>query len=266
MLTPDLSRQSFLGATFEDARTTAVIGVLGLGGVGSHIGQQLAHLGFENFELIDPQAIDASNLNRLIGGRQLDVDMTMPKVLIAERLIQSVRPGTVVHTHQTNWHQSLEILRGCDIVFGCLDSFIQRDLLESFCRRYRILLIDMGMTVKAIRGDFRITGQVIASVPGRACMRCMGFINDEVLKREAEEYGATGPVPQVVWANGVLASSAVGFLLAALSDWNRVGLEPLCLEYDGNAHSVRQSDIGKALASHKCFHYPMNEVGDIDLL
>lgn len=265
MLAPDLSRQSFLGPTFDDARKTAVVGILGLGGGGSHIGQQLAHLGFENFELIDPQAIDASNLNRLVGGSQLDVDMIMPKVLIAERLIRSVRPGAVVHRHQANWHQSLEILRGCDVVFGCLDSFIQRDLLESFCRRYRILLIDMGMSVREIQGDFRISGQVIASVPGRACMRCMGFINDQVLKREAEDYGDTGPAPQVVWANGTLASTAVGLLLGTLSNWNTTGVGPLYIEYDGNAHSVRPSDIGKALSKHECTHYPDHEVGDIDL-
>lgn len=265
MLAPDLSRQSFLGPNFEDARKTAVVGILGLGGAGSHIGQQLAHLGFENFELIDPQTIDASNLNRLVGGSQLDVDMIIPKVLIAERLIRSVRPAALVHRHQANWHQSLDILRGCDLVFGCLDSFIQRDLLESFCRRYRILLIDMGMTVKEIQNDFRISGQVIASVPGRACMRCMGFINDEVLKREAENYGDPGPAPQVVWANGMLASTAVGLLLAAVSDWNKAGLVPLYLEYDGNAHSMRASDIGKALANHMCTHYLENEVGDIEL-
>lgn len=265
MLAPDLSRQSFLGKTFEDARKTAVIGILGLGGGGSHIGQQLAHLGFENFELIDPQTIDPSNLNRLVGGSQLDVDMLMPKVVIAERLIRSVRPGTTVHRHEANWHQSLDILRGCDIVFGCLDSFVQRDLLESFCRRYRILLIDIGMSVKEIPGNFRISGQVIASVPGRACMRCMGFINDIVLKHEAENYGDTGPAPQVVWANGSLASSAIGLLLAAVSDWNTGSLMPLYLEYDGNAHTVKQSDIGKAVASHKCTHYPENEVGDIEL-
>lgn len=265
MLAPDLSRQSFLGPSFDDARKSAVIGTLGLGGGGSHIVQQLAHLGFENFELIDPQAIDASNLNRLVGGSQIDVDMVTPKVMIAERLIRSVRPGAVVHRHQANWHQSLEVIKGCDIVFGCLDSFVQRDMLESFCRRYRILLIDMGMAVKEIQGDFRISGQVIASVPGRPCMRCMGFINDEVLKREAEDYGDTGPAPQVVWANGTLASTAVGLLLAALSDWNKAGLGPLYLEYDGNAHSVRPSAIGQALTGHKCNHYPEHEVGDIDL-
>lgn len=265
MLAPNLSRQSFLGSRFDEARKAAVIAILGVGGGGSHVGQQLAHLGFENFELIDPQTIEDSNLNRLVGGTQLDVDMETPKALIAERLIRSIRPGANVHRHEANWHQSLEVLKGCDIVFGCLDSFVQRDLLESFCRRYRILLIDMGMTVREIEGDFRISGQVIASIPGRPCMRCMGFINDDVLKREAEDYGAGGPAAQVVWANGTLASAAVGFLLAALADWNKGGLEPMYLEYDGNSHTLGPSNLAKALARHRCIHYPEDQVGDVDL-
>jgi len=180
------------------------------------------------------------------------------------RLIRSIHPDANVHRHQASWHQSLEVLKGCDIVFGCLDSFVQRDLLESFCRRYRILLIDMGMTVRDIEGDFRISGQVIASIPGRPCMRCMGFINDEVLKREAEDYGATGPAPQVVWANGTLASTAVGLLLAGLANWNKAGLAPMYLEYDGNSHSVNPSNLAKALTHHRCTHYPEDQVGDVD--
>ena len=63
----DFSRQSFLGpksqATFERAR----ICIVGLGGGGSPMAQ-LAHIGFLHYALYDPQPIDASNLNREIGG------------------------------------------------------------------------------------------------------------------------------------------------------------------------------------------------------
>ena len=56
------SRQTFLGpasqASFEKCRT----GVVGLGGGGSHVVQQLAHIGFENFVLFDPDVVKDVNL------------------------------------------------------------------------------------------------------------------------------------------------------------------------------------------------------------
>ena len=63
----DFSRQSFLGPEAEQILADARVTIAGLGGGGSHIVQQLAHLGVGHFRLIDPQEIDASNLNRLVG-------------------------------------------------------------------------------------------------------------------------------------------------------------------------------------------------------
>jgi len=93
----------------------------------------------------------------------------------------------------------------------------------------------------------------------------MGFINDENLKKEADLYGDAGSEPQVVWANGVLASLAVGQLLNAISDWNNKGIDTLYLEYDGNRHTVVESQLSIALRNHRCMHYPLTEVGDVAL-
>ncbi len=260
----DLTRQSFLGHSFEETRKVTNIGILGLGGGGSHIGQQLAHLGFLQYTLVDPQLIEASNLNRLVGGTALDVAMNMPKVLIAERTIRSVRPNASVQSLQKDWHEVLDQLKTCDVIFGCLDSFVERDLLETFCRRYRILLFDIGMVVKATEDDHWIVGQVISSLPGLPCMKCMGFINEDNLRREAEKYCDAGIEPQVVWANGVLASSAVGVFLSAISDWGKLGVHATYIEYDGNRHALTESNISKALSRHQCQHYPPDEVGDVN--
>src|SRR6266849_8531402 len=50
-------------------------------------------------------------------------------------------------------------------------------------------------------------GQVIMSSPDGPCMRCMGFLTGEKLAAEAALYGNAGARPQVVWHNGVLAST-----------------------------------------------------------
>ena len=41
----------------------------------------------------------------------------------------------------------------------------------------------------------------------------MEIITEEKLKEEAAKYGAAGPDAQVIWPNGVLASTAVGLFV-----------------------------------------------------
>ena len=262
---PDFSRQSFLGHSFSDTRRAINLGIIGLGGGGSHIAQQCAHVGFLNYLLADPDIIENSNLNRLVGGTALDVAMKLDKVEIAERTIRSVRPEASVLRFRKSWHELLNELKTRDVIFSCVDNFIERHLIEAFCRRYRIVLLDIGMTVQESNGDHAIYGQVVASIPGLPCFRCLGLINDENLKKEADKYGDAGHAPQVVWSNGVLASLAVGLLLSSVSDWNRKGIDALYLEYDGNRHSVTESRLSSALRNHRCGHYPSDEVGDIEL-
>lgn len=100
--------------------------------------------------------------------------------------------------------------------------FAERRELEIACRRHLIALIDVGMDVYVV-GDEppRMGGQVILSMPGAPCMTCLGFLNEATLAREAGAYGDAGPRPQVVWSNGVLASTAIGIAVDLLTDWTR---------------------------------------------
>ncbi len=108
--------------------------------------------------------------------------------------------------------------------------------------------------------EFLINGQIILSTPGGPCLRCCGFITEERLAREAEDYGAAGPRPQVVWANGVLASTAVGIAIQLLTPWHRGRQDFVYLEYDGNILSQR--DWMTPLESRQCPHDRVEETGD----
>ena len=69
--------------------------MIGLGGGGSHIVQQLAHLGVQNFVLYDDDRVDAegTNLNRLVGATLKDSEAETLKVDVAERLIRGLNPN-----------------------------------------------------------------------------------------------------------------------------------------------------------------------------
>src|SRR5262249_10800834 len=57
------------GEAGQRALASMTVAIIGLGGTGSVTAQQLAHLGVRRFVLIDPDRIEASNLNRVVGAR-----------------------------------------------------------------------------------------------------------------------------------------------------------------------------------------------------
>jgi hypothetical protein len=260
--TLNLQRQSFLGLDSEVVLCRSKAALVGLGGGGSHIAQQLAHIGLGRFLPIDPDFIEDTNLNRLVGATMEDVKLGTAKVDIAERVIKGVNPAAEVIKRRTNWTEVTAELRDVDVIFSCVDSISCRNELESFARRFLIPLIDIGMDVHESSGEFSIGGQVMLSMPGKPCMRCMGLVTDEALAKEAERYGAAGGRPQVVWPNGTLASIAVGFFMKLVTPWETQKATPLLLEYDGDLQTVTPSNKLAYLPAH-CKHFDsLDELGD----
>lgn len=255
-------RQSFLGATSEQNLKRARVGVIGLGGGGSHVVQQLAHLGVGNYVLVDPDTVDETNLNRLVGGTLEDVQLRTLKVDIAERVIRAVVPDANVDAHPRQWQEVSEALQTCDVLIACVDAVTARDQLNKFCQRFLIPYIDIGMDVHELDSGFLISGQVVLITPGSPCLRCMGLVTEEALALEAHNYGAAGGKPQVVWPNGVLASTAVGLFTQLLCPWHDQTRASVFLEYDGNKGTLLPSMSFGLLAGSACAHFHPNEAGD----
>lgn len=231
------------------------VAIIGLGGGGSHIVQQLAHIGVGDFFVVDPDMAEISNLNRLVGATYDDILEKRPKVVISERVIRGVNPKAKVISFKRDWKDISEHLRDLDVIFGCVDTFKDRNELENYARRYMIPFIDIGMDVHKENGIFRITGQVILSLPGQPCMKCLGFLSEDKLALEAAKYGDTGGRPQVVWPNGILASIAVGIFMQLVTPWHSDHQQIVYLEYDGNEPFVRKSHRLKALDHIHCRHF-----------
>lgn len=253
----DFSRQSFLGKNSEQTLAGIRVAIVGLGGGGSHVAQQLAHVGVGHYRLMDPQVIEPSNLNRLVGATKNDIDAASPKVEIVRRNILGIRPRARVEAAQKIWQEVDHLIRDAHVLFGCVDGYRQREYLESAARRFGIALIDIGMDVAEIGGgEFAISGQTIMTRPGRPCMRCLGFLTPDNLSREENKYGDAGINPQVVWTNGMLASLAVGAFMKLVTPWFGAKDNYTWLELDGNSQTVspsRQPDY--RLQSLSCPHH-----------
>lgn len=254
------SRQSFLGPNAEKFIAGCTIAIPGLGGGGSHVVQQLAHIGFQNYVIYDDDHVEESNLNRLVGAKVVDVLAETPKLHLAKMMIYGLQPRARIQAFACQWQENPEPLRESQIVIGCVDSYKGREELEIACRRYLMHYIDIGMDVHGTAAPV-IGGQVILSSPGGLCMRCMGFLTDKKLAQEAALYGNAGGRPQVVWPNGVLASTAVGLAVDLVTNWTRKHRSHAYLVYDGNAGTVRDSHTLRNLTA-ACEHYSTTEVGD----
>lgn len=256
------SRQCFLGPDAQLRLRSCHVGVVGLGGGGSHIVQQLAHLGFASYALFDSDTVESSNLNRLVGATNADAERATSKIAVAARIIRSVNPDASVTAVNKRWQEAPDALHGCDLIFGCVDSYSERRELEVASRRFLIPYIDIGLDVTQCFGEApQMAGQVILSMPGEKCMFCLGFLTADKFAREAERYGAAGPQPQVVWANGVLASSAIGIAVDLVTDWSRSLRGPVYLSYDSNTGNIRPHKRLNYLQIGACEHYPSCDVG-----
>lgn len=258
-------RQGFLGPRHREILGGARVALVGAGGGGSQIGQQLAHIGFGTVFIFDPDHMGEENHNRQIGMTEEDIKNNSWKSDIVKRHMKDIRASTNVISIKERWQTQAEILRGCHLVFGSLDSFSERYELEISCRRYLVPLIDIGMDVYGAEGEYSISGQIILSMPGQYCMRCLGFINDSVLALEAAKYGKAGFQPQVVWPNGALASTAVGIAVSLFTPWHQKHQPVVYLEYDGNRGTILPSNRLLALEQqrHVCTHFSqISDLGD----
>ncbi len=260
----NLQRQSFLGAGSETVISAAQVAVIGLCGGGSHVTQQLGHIGFRHLHLVDHDHADDTNINRMVGLTAADVRKEEAKTNVIARNLRAVNPEARPRLHACRWQECQSDLKGCAAIFGCVDSYAEREQLERFCRRYNIIYIDVGMDVFGDEGAYFISGQAIMSLPKHACMRCMGFLTEDLLAQEAAEYGNAGAKPQVVWPNGTLASAAVGLLMGVITPWNAQMVPPPYLEYDGNRSTLTPSRRLHYIKEERCPHFQdATALGDV---
>lgn len=256
-----LVSQSFLGPDSDTILAGIEVGIVGLCGGGSHLVHQLPLVGVSKFVLADHDVVEDRNRNRMLGSTPGDVQAARAKTVVAEWVIRSINPDAEIVLHQSRWQEAIEDLRRCDVIFGCVDSYRERDDLERFCRRFLIPYIDIGMDVHEASGCYSISGQVVLSSPCGPCLWCLGILNQKRLQQEAGQYGKAGSRPQVVWPNGVLASLAVGLFVQLVCPWHGSPQLAACCEFDGNRHRVETNRLG-AVADLRCGHFPPDELGD----
>ena len=225
------------------------IAIVGLGGTGSLIAQQLAHLGVRDFILIDPDVVEVTNLNRVANANPHDVGFS--KVEIAARYIRSISKDAAVACIKGDVMkvQTARELLNADVIFGCTDSHGSRAVLQQVSYQYMIPCIDMGVTIAINEGRIsHIYGRVQLLAPGFACFTCDGLLDaNEVrrdmmteFERQSDPYlqGVREPAPAVMSLNSTVSSLAVTMMLSMTTGIPMKGRHIL---YNAMAPSLRSA-------------------------
>lgn len=152
------------GAECEMLKQKRVL-VVGCGGLGGHIIDQLARIGVGFLRVVDGDVFEASNLNRQLLSTVSRIGVS--KAAAAARHIARVNPDVTVEAAEAflTEDNAQKLLADCDIVMDALDNIESRRILADACEKAKLPYI-----YGAIQGWF---AQAAISMPGDRLIRTL---------------------------------------------------------------------------------------------
>ena len=229
------------------------VAVVGCGGTGSAVIEQLVRLGVRHFILLDPKMLTKSNLTRVYGS--FPENIGKPKVELSAAHVARIAPDVVVVTSQSKITQeaTARMLIDADVVFGCTDDNAGRLVLSRLASYLLTPVIDCGVLLSSDDSGklVGIDGRVTLLAPGTACLVCRNRIDlqraaaemlplEEHLRLANEGYAPALPgiEPAVVAFTTQVAAAAVAGLLERLIHY---GPEPAPTEMLLRSHDLEVS-------------------------
>jgi len=152
--------------TGQKKLAAATVCIIGAGGLGCPVAQQLTLAGVGALRLCDPGRVMPTNLNRQFLYTQQDLGKS--KVALAKTALMHLNP----QTHITAFDQPLTahtaeaIVGESDLLIDCLDNFATRHLLNRVAVARRLPLIHAG--IEAFAGQI-----TFLAPPQTPCLHCI---------------------------------------------------------------------------------------------
>ncbi|MDT8420392.1 MAG: HesA/MoeB/ThiF family protein [Desulfuromonadales bacterium] len=117
------------------------VAVVGCGGLGGYIIEELARLGVGNLVIIDPDVFEEHNMNRQLFSSPKSLGLA--KVAVAARRIGEVNPAVSVESVKTRLSgvNGTELFAGVDVVVDATDNITARLEMATICRGLSIPLV-----------------------------------------------------------------------------------------------------------------------------
>ncbi len=108
------------------------VGIIGCGGLGSNCAFMLARSGFRNFDLIDGDIVEPSNLNRQM---YFPRHVGRPKAEALKELLLELSPGLNIQTRNTYYNPEAEpaLFQNCRYLLEAVDKADVKAAILNFC-------------------------------------------------------------------------------------------------------------------------------------
>lgn len=173
------------GDDIQKILRTLHIGVVGVGGTGSAVAEQLIRMGIGEITFIDGQQFEISNVNRVYGSSVKNDKVK--KIRIAKKNSSRIGLGTRINIEDKpiSYLSSALRLRNCDVIFGCTDDNWGRSILTRLAVYYHIPVFDMGVKIDSSEGVIKsIQGRVTTLLADYACLFCRERISAKRIQME----------------------------------------------------------------------------------
>ena len=233
-----------LGELGHRLLASAKVGVIGVGGVGSWLVANLAHLGVGEVVVADPDRIEASNLSRVLGATGFDARTFLGadggwlerigrrfatrKVTIARRVAKRANPRITIHCLPNSIvdDSTARQFCDCDYIFLAADTHQARSVFNALVHQFLIPGVQIGTKIRDNEGTGELD-EVFVNVrpvtPDFGCLWCADLIDGRRLQREAlsederrsQDYIEGEPAASVVTLKNVVVGLAVNDFLFA---------------------------------------------------
>ena len=246
-----------------------VISIIGVRGLGSIVAEHLIHMGFHEVNLIDPDTLEMSNLNRVVGAYYEDAQQKRYKVDVVKRHITNINPKATVAAYKRDVHdKEIErVLALSDWMIVATDNHASRLRVQELAVQYFVPFISVGVNITVKDSKIEdMSGEVITvRVGDYLCLSCLKRINpikvaserhpDQTIREALVKRGyVTGKdikEPAVKTLNTYLATMAVEVLVNQYTDLRR---HIAVLVYENNgAMSIYEDRESVLQRNKKCF-------------
>ncbi len=206
----DYFNREVLGEEAVKALKEMQILIVGVGGLGSFVALELAHLGARNLIIADNDRVSATNLNRQILYTYNDVGKS--KVSVAAERLRSIFPDMRVEAFNSRVDKTSApyLVSRADLVIDCTDNFETKKLLNRVCYAQKKVFITAGVgTWEGWVATFPFDKREEEEVP---CLECLFPGDLETLK----EVGGSGQ-PTLVSVVGAVATVQVNEVAKLIS-------------------------------------------------
>jgi len=227
------ARQQVFGEGVQNQLGELTVALIGCGGIGAIFAELLGRLGVKKWVLIDPDHIEAVNLNRLPAATEDMASQQWYKVHYVKHLIKRIyATGSHVKAIPASItdEAAKQEVAAADLIVVATDNHSSRQVAQELALKYMRPLVCLGTHIdikpdKTPRMYCRIT---VPPLGGGWCLMCGNIINlhRAALESAAEEIhhlaNRVGYVegigdPAVFWLNSLCASTGVGVIHSLVS-------------------------------------------------